>query len=92
MDAQERGQYVYWRWRKCPDFININGQKKIIELFGKYWHGPELTGQSNMVHEQERKDIFAKYGYRTLVVWELELKNESSLKQKLINFHSEGLR
>lgn len=21
-----------------PDFININGQKKIIEFFGDYWH------------------------------------------------------
>jgi hypothetical protein len=26
---------------KIPDFININGQKKIIELFGDYWHEGE---------------------------------------------------
>ena len=26
-----------------PDFININGQKKIIELYGDYWHNrPEM--------------------------------------------------
>lgn len=63
---------------KCPDFINVNGQKKIIELFGDYWH----RGQD----PKDRADIFAPFGYKTLVVWERELKDLDKLKNKLINF------
>ncbi len=64
---------------KCPDFININGQKKIIELYGDYWH----KGQD----PQDRINIFAKYGYDTLVIWEHELKDAESLKIKIGEFH-----
>ena len=63
---------------KCPDFVNINGQKKIIELFGNYWHRPE--------EEQDRIDLFFQYGYQTLVVWEDELEDVNKLKQKLLDF------
>jgi hypothetical protein len=60
---------------KCPDFININGQKKIVELFGDYWH----KGQN----PQDRIDTFAPFGYETLVVWERELKNKNVLIEKI---------
>jgi len=69
-----------------PDFININGQKKIIELFGDYWHGEERTGVSNEQHEQERVNLLSQFGYETLVVWEHELDNENKLKEKLLQF------
>jgi hypothetical protein len=52
---------------KCPDFININGQKKIIELFGDYWH----KGQD----PQDRIDVFKPFGFDTLIIWERELKH-----------------
>ena len=64
---------------KCPDFININNQKKIIELYGDYWH----EGQD----PQDRIDIFAKYGYDTLIIWEHELKDIEILKKKINEFH-----
>mgnify|MGYP001440867818 CR=1 FL=1 len=64
---------------KIPDFININGQKKIIELFGDYWHRGE--------DPQDRIDIFKPYGYDTLVVWEHELKDVETLKLRIIEFH-----
>ena len=31
---------------KNPDFINIKEQKKLIELFGDYWHSKEKTGRT----------------------------------------------
>lgn len=65
---------------KVPDFVNVNGQKKIIELFGDYWHEPE--------EEQERIDLFAKYGYQTLVIWDYELKDVNKLKEKILEFHT----
>ncbi len=52
---------------KCPDFVNINGQKKLIELFGAYWH----KGQN----VEDRKKIFKEFGYETLILWEHELKD-----------------
>lgn len=73
--------------RRCPDFININGQKKIIELFGDYWHGEKRTGISNKQHEQERIDYFAQYDYQTLVIWEHELKDVRKLTEKVLNFN-----
>ena len=63
---------------KCPDFVNVNGQKKIIELFGDYWH----KGQN----PQDRMDLFTPFGYDILVVWEKELKDFKSLRRKIFDF------
>jgi len=65
---------------KCPDFVNVNGQKKVIELFGVHWHKPE--------EEQQRIDLFFQYGYQTLVVWDYELSDTEVLSKKLIEFCS----
>jgi len=92
------GEYKYvgngeiWIAGKNPDFINVNGQKKIIELFGNFWHGEKCRFKiygdesSNKEHAQQRINHFAKYGYRTLIVWESELKNIFKLKKKLVEF------
>lgn len=66
---------------KCPDFVNVNGRKQIIELFGDYWH--RLPGRES---EAERIAHFRPFGYDTLIVWESELKNESLLRAKLAAF------
>jgi len=65
---------------KCPDFANINGQKKLIEVFGDYWH----RGQD----PQNRIDTFKKFGYNTLVIWEHDIKNlsENRLKFQVAKF------
>ena len=52
---------------KCPDFVNCNGQKKVIEFNGTYWHRNDIPG--------EREKIFSEFGYGTLVIWENEMKN-----------------
>jgi hypothetical protein len=66
---------------RSPDFISFS-QNKIIELFGSYWHRGET---SNTI--KNRKDIFKRYGYKTLIVWESELKNEDKLIKKLVQFN-----
>lgn len=70
-----------------PDFINVNSQKKIIELFGDYWHGKKRTGRTRKQEENRRIKYFAEYGYKTLIVWERELQNIPRLKRRLIEFH-----
>ena len=48
------GNGKVWFGKKNPDFININGQKKLIEVYGDYWHRND--------NPQDRIDHFKKYG------------------------------
>lgn len=64
---------------KCPDYLNTDGQKKLIELFGDYWH----QGQD----PQERIDYFSQYGFQTLIIWESELGNPARVEEKLLRFN-----
>ena len=83
------GDGKIWIGYKNPDFINVNGQKKIIELFGDYWHSVGRTGRTKQQEENQRINHFAKYGFKVLIVWERELKNIPKLKKKLIRFHNQ---
>lgn len=58
-----------------PDWVNVNGKKKIIELFGRSYHDPEKAIRSVPFRQTEkgRKRVFRKYGYQTLVIWDNEL-------------------
>ncbi len=60
---------------KNPDFININGKKLIIELFGEHWHEASEV--------RPRSDAFAKYGYKTLILWDYELNNKENMVNKI---------
>jgi len=66
---------------KVPDFISCNGKRKLIEVAGDYWHTPEEM--------EERKKYFARYGFKTLVIWEHELNKytdeEIAEKIKIFN-------
>ena len=63
---------------KFPDFININGQKKIIELYGEFFHKDD--------DPEDRAKVFRPYGYDTLVIWGKELSGQRKLKAKLQEF------
>ena len=67
---------------KVPDWINVNGQKKIIELFGEQFHAPE--------EEFTRPALFKPYGWSTLIIWGKELKDTEKLKQKVLAFNAKG--
>lgn len=45
---------------RCPDFLHEN-KKLIIEVFGSCWHKPK--------EEQEKIDLYRKYGYKTKIIW-----------------------
>lgn len=63
---------------KNPDFININGKKQLIELFGAWWHEEDEV--------DKRIEYFKQYGFSTLIIWEKELKDLETLKPKIISF------
>lgn len=71
---------------KVPDIVNINGQKKLVELFGDFYHGEKRTGRTKEQEETKRIDHFKKFGWDTLIVWGHELKNLQKLDSKLTEF------
>jgi len=63
---------------KCPDF-KVKGQRKLVELFGNYWHDTS--------EESQRISQFRKFGWDCLVVWDSTLKNDFAMvADKLNNF------
>jgi len=75
---------------KNPDFIDVNN-KLIIEHFGDHWHGPKIRVKNgdystNKEHEEEKILFYAKFGYKTLIIWENELRNIELVKNKIDNF------
>ena len=65
--------------KRCPDFLNSK-KKKLIELYGNYWHRND--------NPQDKIDYFRRYGYDTLVIWEDELKNVDVMNEKILAFEA----
>jgi len=65
---------------KNPDYVNINGKKLLIELFGRKWH--------DVSEIDDRGKLFAKYGYRTLFIWDNEVNSKKKLLKKIDGFVS----
>ena len=60
-----------------PDFTNSK-RRQIIEHLGEYHHSPdEIPG---------KKTNYLKHNYRTLFIWESELKNENKVISKIKEF------
>lgn len=66
----------------CPDFINVNGKKLIIELFGDYWHNRIGAKEK----DQRRIKAYKSKGFDTMVIWENELSQSSNVIKKITNF------
>lgn len=63
---------------KCPDFVNVNGQKKIIEFWGDFWHQGEKP--------DDRAAVFSPFGYRTLVIRDSEMKKPENVINRIHAF------
>ncbi len=70
---------------KNPDFISEK-DKKIIEVFGDYWHGKKARCYEET--ENGRIEYFKDYGYNTLIIWEYELKDLRKVYNKILDFHN----
>lgn len=77
------GNGAVWFEGYNPDFININGAKGIIEVFGTYWHRDLFNARTS---EWGRAYHYAKYGFKTLILWENELENEKVAVKKIKAF------
>jgi G:T-mismatch repair DNA endonuclease (very short patch repair protein) len=71
-----------------PDFVNVNGRKQVIELFGEYWHRLENIKW----HQTEigRVGAYKSIGWDCLVIWENELKKPEMVLSKIVEFSVGG--
>ena len=72
---------------KCPDFINTNGQKIVLEVFGRYWHDP-VKNPAVKLKQQEDYIVahYAKYGFKCIILWGEEVQRKSIIR----NLKSKG--
>jgi very-short-patch-repair endonuclease len=69
-----------------PDFINVNGKKQVIELFGDYWHDEKQNIPWKST-EFGRKAVFSQLGFECLVIWEHELESPDEVIKKIRGFN-----
>lgn len=90
-----------------PDFVVLSAEQvkayqagtplndlrtyKIIEAFGDYWHGPEVTGKSREGHKIEVVDYYTKAGIQCLIIWESEIKKHPKRVAERIHKYVFGL-
>ena len=72
------GNWDFMIGHRNPDFVNVNGQKQIIELFGVYWH--------SIFDIAKVTNFYKQYGFTTLIIWEDELSNTKKLVSKIRKF------
>ena len=72
---------------RCPDFINNNGRKQVIELFGDYWHNPSVNPnvRPNATYEAT-VNHYQKFGFDCLILWEHEMENEEKVIETIKSF------
>ena len=67
-----------------PDFVNINGKKKVIEIFDSYWKVRDY-GSVEKYTIKRSKDL-SRTGFQILFIDNSELSNISMLKDKIKDF------
>ena len=54
---------------KNPDFVNVNGDKILLEVYAKWRH--------SINYELERDEFFNSYGYKTVFIDETDIKSDN---------------
>ena len=57
--------------------------KKVIEVFGNYWHNIPKNKQRDYF----RLKVYKRNGYKTLILWEREIKENSNILDKIRKFN-----
>lgn len=71
---------------KNPDFINVNGKKEIVEIFGRVFHDPDQSFISRMPYRQTKEgtmEHYETYGFKCIIIWDDELRDESLVLARL---------
>lgn len=78
-----------------PDFVNVNGQKKLIEFNGCVWHCCRICKKKHPLghdsedirkHDKRKILVYKKLGWTTLTIWTHDL-SKKNLEKRLIAFN-----
>lgn len=75
-----------------PDFVHNNGKNKVIEVFGRLFHDPEVSFKDQIPWHQQywgRMACYAQFGYDCLILWEDELDDEKEVVENVHWFERE---
>ena len=74
--------------RMIPDFININGRKCVIEVFGEAFHNPKEAWKpiAYKSTEEGRIEAYEEIGFKCLIIWSRELRNPNKVLARLNQF------
>ncbi len=76
-----------------PDFVECNGHKVCIEIFGDYWHTPLFNHHIKFDRtEKGRKGILKKYGWKCIVLWQSALMADNGEQYALKLLEKEGVK
>lgn len=75
-----------------PDFIEANGKKICIEIFGAYWHSPLLNQNIKEARTLEyRKKFYRKYKWQPIFIWDTDLVRKDAEQFVLNTLQKEGV-
>lgn len=66
---------------KNPDFFNTNGNKVVIEVFGKAFHSPLFTFKKHIPHNSTYEgtlEHYKKYGLKCIIFWDSDVIREDA--------------
>ena len=68
------GDGKFWIENINPDFVESNGKKICVEIFGEYWHSPLYNRKLKLDRTfKYRIKILKKYGWKCIIFWESEM-------------------
>ena len=69
------GDSKFWIEHVNPDFINCNGEKTCVEIFGDYWHNIPR----GVERDKRNLKTLQKYGWKRIIIWEHEVNDEQKV-------------
>ena len=86
-DFNPNGMFKFVDGRnKNADFTLFPERTKVVECFGDYWHGVRLNNITKEEHANDVLDNYREIGVNCLIIWENELNDITTLKNKIDNF------
>ena len=75
-----------------PDFIQADGQKIVVEIFGDWWHSPLLNPKlSETANLNFRKRHYKKFKWHSIFIWETDLVKRDAEEFVLNLLEKEGM-
>lgn len=79
------GDGKFWIENANPDFVNVNGYKKAIEIYTPYWKIRDYGSIAN--YQEQRRTLFLKYGWDVLFIEvDRKVKDPNKIINDIISF------